>query len=91
MKIGEKVIRLKANNTPFMNFSPTPDVSTLDIGEWDSLIIYSDGLVEHENVEISHISPEYLLNNPHSLHSKIQEISSHQFNDDVTIIHLINP
>jgi len=91
MKIGKKVIRLKANNTPFMNFSPIPDVSTLDIGEWDSLIIYSDGLVEHENLEIAHISPEYLLNNPHSLNSTIQEISSHQFNDDVTIIHLMNP
>ena len=61
IKAGEDIIRAKANNTPFMNFSPAPDINYMDIGKWDSLMVYSDGLVEHENSEISKYLPKELI------------------------------
>ena len=90
IKSGSEIIKIKANNTPFMNFSQTPDISTIEIGEWDSLIIYSDGLVEHENSEIDKFSPEKLITQESLIEKAIQEIQKHKFDDDVSLLYIKN-
>ena len=90
IKTGDKIIKAKANNTPFMNFSPTPHITYMDIGEWDSLMIYSDGLIEHKDKEISHYSPQELIMSPSLIQKAIKEISINKFDDDITMLYLDN-
>ena len=90
IKKDDEIIKIKANNLLFMNFSPLPKIETLSIENWDSLLIYSDGIVEHENDEIKHLSPEHLISNSSNISSMIEIISSKKFDDDVTLIHLNN-
>jgi len=90
IKAGEKIIRVKANNTPFMNFSGTPDINTLEIGKWESLMIYSDGMIEHENPHITHYAPETLIKQPYMIDKAIEDISTHTLDDDVTMLYLKN-
>jgi len=90
IKAGDDIIRAKANNTPFMNFSSTPHITYIDIGEWDSLLIYSDGLIEHEDREISHYSPQELITKPSLIQKAIEEVSNNKFDDDITMLYLNN-
>jgi len=90
IKAGDKIIKAKVNNTPFMNFSETPDINTLEIGDWDSLMIYSDGLVEHENSEIDEFSPEKLITQEPLVEKAITEIKKHKFDDDVSLLYFKN-
>ena len=90
IKAGYEIVKAKANNTPFMNFSPAPDINYMDIGKWDSLIIYSDGLVEHENSEIDKFSPEKLITQESLIEKAIQGIQKHKFDDDVSLLYIKN-
>lgn len=88
IKKGEDIIKIKANNTPFMNFSATPICTTIDIDRWDSIMLYSDGILEHENEELKELMPEVIIKHPKNIREKIKEIAHHQFEDDVTILYL---
>ena len=90
IKKGDEIIKVKANNTPFMNFSPIPVFNEIDIDNWDSLIVYSDGIIEHENKELKTYTPESMINNPEIIKDSMSEISKHDFEDDVTVIYLEN-
>lgn len=88
IKTENEILKVKANNTPFMNFSPTPQVDKISLINLQSLFIYSDGLVEHEENESLFLSPEYLIQNPTFIKKAIEEISVKSFDDDVTFIYL---
>jgi PAS domain S-box-containing protein len=90
VKIGDEIIKVKANNTPFMNFSPIPIFTTIEIHQWDSLIVYSDGIVEEENENLKPYRPEAMLSKPSMIKDSMKKISLHNFEDDVTIIYLKN-
>ena len=64
IKIGEETVKLKANNIPFMNFSDTPVVKSVDVKGWESLLIYSDGILEHENDALDDYLPEIMIQEP---------------------------
>ena len=86
----DEIIRVKANNTPFMNFSPTPICSTMEIGNWESILLYSDGIVEQENNDLKEYLPEKIINNPATLKEAMKKIAEYDFEDDVTMIYLEN-
>lgn len=88
IKTGDKVLRLKANNTPFMNFSPTPISTTVEIDGWESIMVYSDGIVEHENNHLKQYTPLELIKNQKDIKNSFKELSSESFDDDVTIINI---
>jgi len=88
IKKSDEVLRIKSNNTPFMNFSPIPEVQNLSIENMDYLMVYSDGIVEHENKEILEYLPKKLILQPSLISKAFKEISSHKFDDDVTVIYL---
>ena len=87
IKNSDEVRRVKSNNTPFMNFSPTPQTVTLTLDKWDSIMMYSDGILEHENQEILEYLPEKLIKRPDLIPNALKEIASHKFDDDVTLLH----
>ncbi len=90
IKTPDEIVRIKANNTPFMNFSPNPIVNRVDIGEWDSIVAYSDGLVEHKNSDLDEFNPEKLINEPSLINSAMDIISKSDLDDDITVLYLKN-
>lgn len=90
LKKNDEILKIKANNTPFMNFSQMPMISEFDIEGWDSLFMYSDGMVEHENENMAHFLPESLIREGELIPEAIEEIKKNEFDDDVTFIYLKN-
>ena len=90
VKTNQEVIKLKANNIPFMDFSSTPIVTEIAIKDWESLLLYSDGFVEHENNTLEKYTPLDLIQNS-SLINKIKKIvKKTTLEDDVTVVYLEN-
>lgn len=85
---GIKIKEVKANNIPFMNFSQVPKVSELDIKGAESILLYSDGLVEHENRELNIFSPQNLILEPNLIESAKGSMSAMKLEDDVTLLYL---
>lgn len=85
---GLKIKELKANNIPFMNFSQVPKVTELDIKGAESILLYSDGLVEHENRELNIFSPQNLILEPNLIESAKGSMSAMKLEDDVTLLYL---
>ena len=90
IKSDTETIKIKANNTPFMNFSETPNITTVEVGKWDSLLIYSDGLVEHENSEIKKFLPEELIHQESLIEQVMDKIKKCKFDDDVSLLYAKN-
>jgi PAS domain S-box-containing protein len=86
----DKILRLKTNNTPFMNFSPTPTIKNKKVENWKSLILYSDGIVEHNNSELDNYLPKLLIKEPLNMQNAIKFLSKHTFEDDVTLLNINN-
>lgn len=87
---GIGIKEVKANNTPFMNFSEVPVVNDIDIEGFESLFLYSDGLVEHEKNDLDIFSPKKLIEEPSLIDNAIDTISEMKFEDDVTFLYLEN-
>jgi len=90
IKTAENVLKIKANNTPFMNFSPTPIVNEVAITQWDSMLLYSDGFIEHEIRDFTELTPEMLIRDPLLIQEAKEKINNHQLDDDVTLLYLKN-
>ncbi|EDZ61876.1 protein containing PAS domain [Sulfurimonas gotlandica GD1] len=90
LKNKKDIIRIKANNLPFMDFSDIPEVSKIDIPGWKSVMLYSDGLVEHAKKDEDHFLPRRLINDPSLIDYTANSLNKYEFSDDVTLIHLEN-
>ncbi len=90
IKKGEEVVKIKTNNLPFMEFSDIPVVVNLDISDWESIILFSDGIVEHEYDDLDHLHPENLILNQSIISEVSSLVSDYKFDDDRTLIHLRN-
>lgn len=90
IKKGDEVIKIKANNLPLMNFSPKPVCATVEIDRWDALMIYSDGIIEHDSEDLKECMPEVIINNLSTIEDSMKKISLYDFEDDVTIMYLEN-
>lgn len=90
VKIKDEVKKVKSNNTPFMNFSTLPNWDTIDIEGWESIMVYSDGIIEHCHEALKNHIPDKLIRQPSSISRSLKEISEHDFEDDVTLIYLRN-
>ncbi|EDZ63128.1 putative sensor protein containing PAS/PAC and protein phosphatase 2C domain [Sulfurimonas gotlandica GD1] len=85
---GMKIKEVKANNIPFMNFSEPPKVSNMDIEDAESILLYSDGLVEHEHSELNMFSPQNMILEPLLIDSAKSTMSAMKLEDDVTLLYL---
>ena len=88
IKNDEEVVKVKSNNTPFMNFSPIPEVEKLQVKNIKSIMIYSDGIVEHENEKFLDCLPKKLIMDPSLIVETFDKICLDKFDDDVTLVHL---
>lgn len=85
---GKLIKEVKANNTPFMDFSKVPIVSEIDIIGFESILLYSDGLVEDEDSALDIFSPKKLIEKSSLIDNAIDIISTMKLEDDVTVLYL---
>ena len=90
IKTKEKVLKLKANNTPFMNFSDLPVCTKVELDDWESIMVYTDGIVEHEHETLANLTPQNIIKEPSFIKQSLKDIASHEFEDDITLIYLKN-
>ena len=90
LKTDDETRRVKANNTPFMNFSATPTVHDINIDGWNSLLLFSDGFVEHDNDSFDAIKPMDIINTPELITTARSIIDTASLDDDLTLIYLNN-
>jgi len=88
IKYEEKILKLKSNNPPFMNFSPNPQVRNLLIHDWEAMALYSDGLIEYVQEQKEQKLSELFLDKDYSYEEKLDIIKDIEFDDDVTYIHI---
>ena len=88
IKKSNEIIKIKANNTPFMNFLDIPKVEEIDISGYEAIILYSDGIVEHENKELAIYSPQEMIKNPTLIKEMQQELKEHKLDDDATLVYI---
>ena len=90
IKRDGNIEKIFANNLPFMNFSPNPIVKSMELPEWESLLLFSDGLVEHEDEILKSFSPHNLIQNPSLITQAKEIVNTSELSDDVTMLHIIN-
>lgn len=86
IKKEEEVITYKANNLPFMNFSPSPVIKSITIDNWSDMILYTDGLVEDLTEDMSEYSPLNLLARSDLFEEAKNKIANGIYEDDITVI-----
>jgi len=90
VKIGERTIKLKANNTPFMNFSHKPISNEINIENWGSLILHSDGIIENDCPCLETYMPEMLINDESIVSAGMTQMQKCTYEDDATMIYVKN-
>lgn len=83
-----EVLKIKANNLPFMNFSQTPLITDMKIDGLKSLIIYTDGIMEHEYSQLESLTPKDLIQEPKLINKTIDTVNTLDFDDDITLLYL---
>ncbi len=84
---GHKMVELKANNLPIMPWSPPLKVGEVEINDFRSMIVYSDGITEEEFDDFDGDVKKLLLDQ-NLLEGLIKEIQSKKTEDDTTVIKL---
>jgi DNA-binding response OmpR family regulator len=86
VKDASGISKHKANNIPFMNFSEIPTVKDIPIKEFEALVLYSDGLIEHCQDRLCKERVPQTLQETKVLYSLEDELASVELEDDVTLI-----
>jgi CheY-like chemotaxis protein len=82
---GNNIVELKANNLPIMPWTPSLKVGEVDIEDFKSMIVYSDGITEEEWDNFDG-NVKTLLVDQNILDTLIKEIKSKKTEDDTTLI-----
>lgn len=85
VKLQEKEVTLESNNIPAMNFMDTIKVDTIDMRGFQSIITYSDGLVEDPKIP-KYFAPEKLINDPSLIIGVSGFLKYRKPEDDVTVV-----
>jgi PAS domain S-box-containing protein len=88
LKTVEGVHKVKANNLPYMKFMPTPQVDVIPAISWDSLLVYSDGLIEVGDTEEKRFAPETMLLAPGLFDNARLDLEGESHDDDITVLFL---
>lgn len=84
---GKSTIALKANSLPIMPWTPSLKVGEIEVEEFKSIMVYSDGITEEEWKSFDG-DVKKLLNNQSTLDELVEEIHTKKTEDDTTLIKL---
>ncbi|NPA56072.1 MAG: SpoIIE family protein phosphatase [Epsilonproteobacteria bacterium] len=85
---NDEIIKFKANNLPFLSFSDIPTIGKHPLDDrLKNLVLYTDGIVEEPDIDVSKYHPKKIVANPSLIESLKEVVAKSSFNDDVTLIH----
>jgi hypothetical protein len=84
---GNEIISAKANNIPFMNFAIDFSISTIELKDFQKLLIYTDGLVE-DTQEIDVNIEKLLMNDDYTI-EVFEKLDYLELEDDTTILKFV--
>jgi DNA-binding response OmpR family regulator len=90
IKDKQGVQRCKTNNLPFMNFSPIPSIKEFSLEKFESVVLYSDGIIEHMNSDVCKNRISNLLEHPDEIDIVDKDLKSMELDDDATLIYFNN-
>jgi hypothetical protein len=82
---GDEIISAKANNIPFMNFAFDLNISTIELQDFKKILLFSDGLIEDEDLEID---PKSILVDKSLREDIFRNLETTSLEDDTTILFL---
>jgi len=82
---GDKVLSLKANNIPFMDFFFSIKVDKVELNDFQKLIIYTDGITEDEKYFVDKNDMDSMLDKD-ILANYFDVIADKKMDDDVTAV-----
>lgn len=85
---GERMIPLKANSLPILNFSKAIAISHVEIDSFKQLLVYSDGLIEEEHSICDECTPEMMAQDRSVYKKIVTALAEKKTEDDVTILSL---
>lgn len=85
IKDGDKFVELKANNIPFMNFFFSIKVNRVEIEDFQSILIYSDGITEDTYYLVEREDMHTMLDKD-VLANYFEVIKDKKMDDDVTAV-----
>jgi serine phosphatase RsbU (regulator of sigma subunit) len=85
---NEGIEKHKANNLPFMNFSPIPVTKSITT-DWDKIFLYTDGLVEDLDEGLEEYTPKVLINDIEKFDKVREIIQMGSYEDDITVIKIV--
>lgn len=86
LKIDGVLKKIKNNNFPIMNWTESIKVDSIYFENLDSLMLYSDGLVEVDDERFQKYHPEKFLENPNLFSEASKEMKNFERDDDITLI-----
>lgn len=86
IKLEDNIKTIKSNNLPFMNFSDTPKIDILSPQEWDSILLYTDGLVEDLDDKLQQYTPKNILQDNSKFLQAKELINLNSYEDDITVL-----
>ena len=82
---GDKLLSLKANNIPFMDFFISIKVDRIEINDFQKLIVYTDGVTEDERYFVDKNDMHTMLDED-ILANYFKVIEDKKMDDDVTAV-----
>ena len=86
LKMAGAFHEIRSNNLPILDFSPAIRADTLPLSGFESLLLYTDGLVEGEGEWVERYAPEKLLREEGLLERARTELPRCEREDDITIL-----
>ena len=88
IKDSDKIIELETNNIPIMNFTKEIKTKSISLNNFQSAVIFTDGIVEEYNSKITGFHPEDILKDSSILHVVKKLIKKLSLKDDMTLLFL---
>lgn len=85
LKDGEKILPLKANSLPILNFTPGIAITTIDVEDFKGLFVYSDGLTEEE-FDLDGSNPEAIIQDGENFDRVTGYLKGRKTEDDVSML-----
>jgi serine phosphatase RsbU (regulator of sigma subunit) len=85
LKDKNGITKIKANNLPILNFTDSLNIDTIEFEDFDSILSYTDGIIENEIVQKFH--PKKLIENP-ELINELEVIEDKYKDDDITLVYI---
>lgn len=85
IKTKEEYLKIKSNNPPFMSFSKNIKIDSIELNGFDSVFLYSDGIIENDEFGIDSKHLHQIFDDDF-FKKRVSDFLKYQMDDDVTMV-----